>query len=303
MSGPGTFSRLSGPATAVLALLLAGGVAAQDEDCLACHDVEVAEEGYGVDTAAWQSSIHAELGLTCDACHGGTEDYPHDTAAAAASCADCHDDAAQGFEAGVHGENGHAETSPWPAGDPCSVCHGVHDVRAVDDPESRVHFRNVPQTCGACHGDLAIVQRFGLSTAPFDKYQKSIHGVTDGDSDRHGAVCTDCHRAHLVLRANDSESLINPFRIPRTCGSCHQTESEEYLSSVHGVAFEHGVSASPTCTDCHGIHSIKIVPEEGATPLEERLVRSTCSTCPASGWVASMVTTSLPIAVLVTTRV
>ncbi len=278
-------------AAVFVAIACPGAILAQDELCLECHDVATepaaAEEGYGVDGAAWQASIHAESGFGCADCHEGKDDYPHEETAPA-SCGDCHDDAMEDFSRGVHGES-HADNGPdsaWPAGDPCSVCHGVHDTRAVDDPQSLAHFGNVAATCGNCHGDLAIVQRFGLSTAPFDKYQKSVHGLTnghaDGDSERHGAVCTDCHRAHLVLRARDPESLINPFRIPRTCGTCHQTESEEYLGSVHGTAFEHGVSASPTCTDCHGIHSIKMVPEEGATPLEERLVRSTCGVCHAS---------------------
>lgn len=260
-------------------------VLAQDDPCLECHDVAVdplaAEEGYGIDGVAWRASVHAQAGFGCADCHD--DEDPHERTAPA-DCADCHDDAAEAFARGVHGES-HAENGPasaWPAVDPCSVCHGVHDTRAVADPESRAHFKNVAATCGTCHGDIGVVQRFGLSTAPFDNYRQSVHGVTDGDSERHGAVCTDCHRAHLVLRANDPESLINPFRIPRTCGACHATESEEYLGSVHGIAFEHGVSSSPTCTDCHGIHSIKMVPEEGATPLEERLVRSTCSVCHAS---------------------
>ncbi len=278
---------LVGCAVGVLISTGSGVAGGQQDPCLDCHDVAAdpaaAEEGYGIDAAAWRASIHAEAGFGCADCHDGKDDYPHEQTAPT-SCADCHDDAASDFNRGVHGESHRqrGRSAAWPPGDPCSVCHGVHDTRAVADPESRVHFRNVAATCGACHGDLGIVQRFGLSTAPFNNYRQSVHGLANGDSDRHGAVCTDCHRAHLVLRARDPESLINPFRIPETCGACHPAESEEYLGSVHGVAFEHGVSASPTCTDCHGIHSIKMVPEEGATPLEERLVRSTCSTCHSS---------------------
>ena len=264
-----------------------GAARAQDEICLECHDIAIdpaaADEGYGVDGAAWRASIHTELGLTCGDCHEGKDDYPHGDGAPA-SCADCHDDAADDFARSVHGEshlqNGDAEV--WPAADPCSVCHGVHDTRAVEDPRSRVHASRVATVCGTCHDDLSIVQAYGLSVAPFELYQKSVHGRVDGDSGERAAVCTDCHRAHLVLRASDPESLINPFRIAVTCGACHAEESEHYAGSVHGVAFQHGVSASPTCIDCHGIHSIKMVPEEGATPLEQRLVRSTCVTCHAS---------------------
>ncbi len=280
-------ARTLGAGAVLILIAITGAVRARDDACLDCHDVAIdpdaAAEGYGIDGAAWRASIHAESGFGCVDCHQGEGDDPHEQPVPA-SCADCHDAAAGDFTRGMHGMS-HQQSAPasaWPTGDPCSVCHGVHDTRAVDDPQSRAHFGNVAATCGTCHGELGIVQRFGLSTAPFDNYLKSVHGVTEGDSDRHPAVCTDCHRAHLVLQANDPESLINPFRVPRTCGTCHQTESEEYLGSVHGTAFEHGVSASPTCVDCHGIHSIRMVPEEGATPLEERLVRSTCSTCHAS---------------------
>ncbi len=85
-----------------------------------------------------------------------------------------------------------------------------------------------------------------------------------------------------MLRANEPESLISPLRIPATCGQCHESVSEDYLGSVHGVAFERGASTAPTCTGCHGIHSIKMVPEDDASPLEKRLVRTTCVACHAS---------------------
>ncbi len=273
---------------AALTLAWLGGPAAaraQDEPCLECHDASQAppDESWGLDGEAWRASVHAELGFACSDCHAGKDDYPHDEGPPA-SCADCHDGAAEDFARSVHGESHvrSGEDDAWPAGDPCSVCHGVHDTRPASDPASRIHYRNVAATCGSCHGDVAIVQTYGLSTAPFDKYQKSVHGMTEGDGERHGAVCTDCHRGHLVLRASDPESLINPFRIPQTCGACHGPESEQYAGSVHGVAFARGVSASPTCTDCHGIHSIKMVPEPGASPLQQRLVRSTCVSCHAS---------------------
>lgn len=33
----------------------------------------------------------------------------------------------------------------------CSSCHGIHDIRAHDDPASSVYIDNIPQTCGQCH--------------------------------------------------------------------------------------------------------------------------------------------------------
>jgi cytochrome c553 len=40
--------------------------------------------------------------------------------------------------------------SPSPAAT-CYDCHGVHDIRAADDPASRVHPSNILATCRTCH--------------------------------------------------------------------------------------------------------------------------------------------------------
>jgi formate dehydrogenase gamma subunit len=33
----------------------------------------------------------------------------------------------------------------------CASCHGVHNIRSKDDPQSMVNPANLPQTCGRCH--------------------------------------------------------------------------------------------------------------------------------------------------------
>ena len=33
----------------------------------------------------------------------------------------------------------------------CASCHGVHDIRPSDDPQSAVYVENIPKTCGKCH--------------------------------------------------------------------------------------------------------------------------------------------------------
>ena len=33
----------------------------------------------------------------------------------------------------------------------CASCHGVHNIRAHDDPASSVYPANIPKTCGKCH--------------------------------------------------------------------------------------------------------------------------------------------------------
>ena len=43
----------------------------------------------------------------------------------------------------------------WPDVAVCSDCHGVHDIKAVDDPESSVVKENLVTTCRRCHPDAA----------------------------------------------------------------------------------------------------------------------------------------------------
>jgi formate dehydrogenase gamma subunit len=284
------------PGVVTLVLVLAGAVrtgaaparAAGNDDCLGCHgagaDVVDLDAQHRVDAAAFAASIHAAAGLGCIDCHAGKGDFPHAPDAAPARCSTCHADAAKAFAGSVHGHIGDKRngSSPFPAADPCAKCHGVHDVRAVDDAQSRVYFRNIPKTCGSCHQDLAIVGPGGLTTAPFDDYQKSVHGLKLEDPNAKPAVCTDCHGSHDIKLAKDPSSPINPFNVPATCGLCHKQEFADFSGSVHGLAAARGVTAAPTCPDCHGIHTIKLVAAAGATPAEERLVRTTCPACHAS---------------------
>ncbi len=258
---------------------------AADDDCFDCHGADgaaVEDDGrYAVDRQAWEASVHGDMG--CDNCHFGVDDYPHDNAGRE-DCGECHEDAAERFALSLHKHyiDTHGEDSVWPRGDPCAACHGLHDTRSVDDEQSRVYFRNIPSTCGACHGDLAMVTAEGLSTAPFDNFKQSVHGLANGNGESTAAVCTSCHGSHLLVRGNDPNSRINPFNLPKTCGQCHPEQTEHYLESVHGTAFAKGVSAAPTCADCHGTHSIKHLSSDSESQLRSRMVRSTCPACHAS---------------------
>lgn len=38
----------------------------------------------------------------------------------------------------------------------CASCHGHHDIRTSNDPESSIHYDNLPETCGQCHPGAGI---------------------------------------------------------------------------------------------------------------------------------------------------
>lgn len=215
---------------------------ADSDDCLGCHapEEEVVDEHFAVDPEVWAASVHAEMGFECSECHEGKDDFPHEEDVPLVRCPDCHEDAAEDF-GGVHAEavthhlegHHHDHDSPFEMHDPCTNCHGVHDVFAVDDPRSKVYFRNIPNTCGQCHGDLQVMQNAGLSNAPSDRYAQSVHGLNLENPDKEPAVCTACHGAHNVVKATDPNSEINPFNISDTCGKCHETANFSMLPSLY----------------------------------------------------------------------
>lgn len=65
-------------------------------------------------------------------------------------CGSCHADLAETYSKTIHGK---AYTLGYLKAAKCSDCHGAHDIRKVDDPDSRVGFNNVVATCRNCHPD------------------------------------------------------------------------------------------------------------------------------------------------------
>ena len=134
--------------------------------CGKCH-VEIAKQYAG--------SVHgmsvAKGGTdapVCTDCHGEHNILKHNDPNAAVSfknvseqiCSKCHSSMKlsekygmaankfQTFKDSYHGlalEGGSASVAN------CSSCHGIHDIKASSDPESRVNKKNLAKTCGKCH--------------------------------------------------------------------------------------------------------------------------------------------------------
>jgi predicted CXXCH cytochrome family protein len=65
-------------------------------------------------------------------------------------CGSCHADLSKTYTETIHGK---AYTLGYLKAARCSDCHGAHDIKKVDDPDSHVGFRKVVQTCQKCHPD------------------------------------------------------------------------------------------------------------------------------------------------------
>jgi hypothetical protein len=191
-----------------------------DEDyCFKCHEVQ---EGTSV---AFKNDIHYRNTLSCADCHGGNSkinDMDRSKAPEAGFrirvehkdvplfCAGCHSNAKfmvnykaalptnqfALYSRSVHGTQqaaGNVEAAQ------CVDCHGVHNIRAVNDPLSSANSRNVTNTCAKCHAETAALLR-----------QNRTHNNRTN--------CVTCHGDHDVQTATTA-LLTSPNQ---GCGKCHR---------------------------------------------------------------------------------
>ena len=235
-----------------------------NEACLLCHaTAEVVESAtiaprpeLVVDPADLAASVHADF--DCTFCHEEIVDIPHEPRLAAVDpevCSLCHEDAFEAYSPSVHGEAWAQNDGDAPR---CSDCHGIHDIRAIDDHDSAVYPFALPETCGRCHGNERIAQQHAMSIP--DAYQRYVESVHGRGLLRAGllvsASCNDCHDAHAVFPVDDPRSPVFRGNQPATCGQCHEGILTEFSGSIHGTLLAAGNEDAPSCTDCHATHAI-----------------------------------------------
>jgi cytochrome b subunit of formate dehydrogenase len=191
-------------------------------------------------------------------------------------CADCHDDVADELSASIHGQESAA--SLFSSG--CSECHGsVHSMTACEGEDSPVCRDELAQTCGACHADPELAERFRLRLVqPLEAYLASVHAVAVGNG-HEGPSCGSCHGVHDIRVAADPSSRVHRMHVPETCGGCHEEIATTFRQSVHGEAAALGVADSPICTDCHGEHRIISPVEERSPVFATNIPKMTCGRC------------------------
>lgn len=212
-------------------------------------------------------------GMQCQGCHGPGKTLPY--LAGSLFHTGPHTDYDHSFHAQAISNGSRAAT--------CLDCHTTNrDMRTIlpaTDPQSTINRANIAITCGRCHGDKSVMKGSGITDRPFLAYRESVHAKAIAQGNLSAAVCTDCHNSHNIEPASNSKSSIAKSNIPTTCGKCHATESREFMQSVHGQAVVRGVSRSPACTECHGIHKI-LVPVDHATNVPTLAVGTeSCARC------------------------
>ncbi len=259
-------------ATSLLLLAASLSHAQTKNSCLDCHSALPAQ--LGVTQEQFSHDVHEQKGLTCVSCHGG--DASSDDPAQAMSrkagwkgpierrqipqlCGSCHsnpdfmrrynpglrtDQLAQ-YHTSVHGKRLAAGDSKVAV---CTDCHGVHDLRAPNDPQSTVYATNVAKTCSHCHSDAHYMAGYKIPTDQYAKYTTSVHSqelMVRGDLS--APTCTTCHGNHGAAPPGVAS-------VPQVCSTCHVFQAQMYEKSSHKVAFDS--AKLPGCVVCHENHAI-----------------------------------------------
>ena len=211
--------------------------------------------------------------LQCQGCHGPGKQLPY--LAGSLFHTAPHTEYERGFHAKAQQAGAKAAN--------CIDCHtrnrDLTTMLPASDPKSTINRANIAETCGRCHGDKNVMQGSGISNRPLLAYRESVHAKAIARGNMSAAVCTDCHNAHDIEPASNAQSTIARVNIPNTCGKCHRTESNEFMQSIHGQAIQRGVSRSPVCTDCHGIHNIEMPFDGQKSSMLPSVGTESCAKC------------------------
>lgn len=205
--------------------------------CLNCHmDKELEAEHDLPDVKvikAYTQSVHGvgllKAGLSvsaqCEDCHGSHDIKPPDDPGSLrhkvnipAVCARCHSQIFQEYKGSIHGEALYKGNPDVPV---CTDCHGEHTILVPTSPESKVSAFNIPTTCGKCHQEAAIAEKYGIAAKRYVTYLNSYHGVANKYGKTVVANCASCHGIHDIRPSADPASSVNPASLVNTCGKCH----------------------------------------------------------------------------------
>ena len=89
----------------------------------------------------------------------------------------------------------------------CTDCHGIHSIKAHNDPNSPVSEQNVSRdTCARCHEGVRLSSEFGVPGNRVSTYMDSYHGLAAEGGSVVAANCSSCHGVHNILPSSDPHS-------------------------------------------------------------------------------------------------
>ena len=199
----------------------------------------------------------ADVNATCLACHGDKDAKRADGRSIAVDAAT--------FAQSVHGAMRFD----------CTACHADVSAQKLPHPE-----KLAPAACANCHDKAA------------KEYSATVHGIARKGGNAVAATCSDCHGTHDIKRVKDPGSRTSHANLEATCGKCHGNDAmvaraklpggnivSQFHDSIHGKALTGAAAASaPTCTNCHGAHTIR-AKSDPASATNRARIPDTCGTC------------------------
>lgn len=224
------------------------------ETCGVCHANPELVAKFGIPIArpleAYRASIHARAiaagrgGATCSDCHSSHAILPAADPASTVfhprvpeTCGTCHKEIAAAYRQSIHGVAAARGVREAPV---CTDCHGEHRILSPREPGSPVFPTNIPlQTCGRCHSDVRLSEKYGLARDKVPAYEESYHGLAARAGVQMVANCASCHGVHDILPSSDPRSHVHPASLAATCGQCHPGAGTRFaLGPVHVVPTE-----------------------------------------------------------------
>ena len=209
---------------------------ASSETCRRCHFDKYTKTLDSVHyTILSQGNLSAPV---CNDCHG-SHAIPHIShgikgrTITTQKCRQCHPDVYAVYAKSVHGSalfNEQNQDVPV-----CIDCHTAHNI---DNPLTLEYHEKIPQMCGNCHANPAVVSKYGLSTGVLNAYLSDFHGVTLGlyrkqrerlyKPARPIAVCTDCHGTHNINSTVSTDPANVKANLVKRCQKCHKDANENF---------------------------------------------------------------------------
>ena len=148
-------------------------IAVNNNECFDCHENSHSEE--------LKLSVHPQL--SCADCHNyishNLDDHALSEKSQKADCYMCHKQVANEHRESIHGislQEGIDEAAQ------CWDCHGDHDIKPAHDPQSKVIPENLANTCGRCHDDEKLIEKYDIvASCPSSQYSESVHGKIVGE--------------------------------------------------------------------------------------------------------------------------
>ncbi len=208
---------------------------AQSEACRRCHFDKYTKT---LESIHYALLSHGDLRApVCTDCHGAHTVFQarQDKVKSSRRCGNCHQDVFGTYTKSVHGTALLQENNfDVPI---CADCHTAHTVQS---PHSQDYRDKVPEMCGKCHGDTALMKKYGLYAGVVNSYLQDFHGVTlsfyrsqkdatAADSSRKAiATCVDCHGVHDITKTSGPSTNLVKARLVKRCQKCHLNATENF---------------------------------------------------------------------------